>query len=68
MPDKKLEEKLDEKHPDWIAIAPGMYVQEHLYQMRQYYSKRREASKKYMESIAPQEKKENRPETKPPSE
>ena len=64
MSDEKSEQRLDEKHPDWIAIAPGMFVEEQRYQMRQYYSERREASKKYMKSIRAQEADENQPDTK----
>ena len=42
---------LSKEHPDWVAIAPGMYVQRDVYLIRKYYDERKEASKKYMENL-----------------
>ena len=46
-----LEDKLDDQHPDWIAIAPGLYVDRIAFEIRKYYAGRIEASRKYMESL-----------------
>jgi hypothetical protein len=49
-PEKK-EDILSVDYPNWIAIAPGLFVQKEMYELRKYYDARKEASRKYMESL-----------------
>jgi len=47
-----LSDTLDDHHPNWVAIKPGLYVRKSEFQKKKYFMNRYEVSNRYLRELS----------------